>query len=55
MTDGSSLSENEWLSRRKWTSMTFASVDEEGQRRGAGHGTVTGAGERRQFRGRSAR
>ena len=43
MTDGISLSENEWLSRRKWTSMTFVSVTKKAIAN-RGHGTVTGAG-----------
>ena len=32
MTAGNSLSENEWVSRRKWTSMTLSSASEEGER-----------------------
>jgi hypothetical protein len=42
MTDGSSLSENEWLSRRKWTSMTFVSVMKKATAR-SGQGMKIGA------------
>ena len=42
MTAGSSLSEKEWVSRRKWTSMTLASVTKKATAM-SGHGTDTGA------------
>ena len=42
MTAGNSLSENEWVSRRKWTSTTLSSAAAKAAAM-SGHGTCVGA------------